>query len=56
MINGGHSRAVTCRIIGYDDAPSAAYAAPTLTSVRIPWREMTVIQVAALRNLCDGGR
>ncbi|MCC2957379.1 LacI family DNA-binding transcriptional regulator [Massilia sp. IC2-477] len=43
-------------VIGYDDAPSAAYAAPPLTSVRIPWREMTASGVAELLNLCDGGR
>ena len=43
-------------VIGYDDAPSAAHAAPPLTSVRIPWREMTASAVAELLNLCDGGR
>lgn len=43
-------------VIGYDDAPSAAHAAPPLTSVRIPWREMTASGVAELLNLCDGGR
>ncbi|MBQ5946729.1 LacI family DNA-binding transcriptional regulator [Massilia sp. ST3] len=43
-------------VIGYDDAPSAAFSAPRLTSVRIPWREMTHNGVAALLNLCDGGR
>ena len=43
-------------VIGYDDAPSAAYSAPRLSSVRIPWREMTHNGVAALLNLCDGGR
>lgn len=42
-------------VIGYDDAPSAAYAAPPLSSVRIPWREMTASGVAQLLNLCDGG-
>jgi LacI family transcriptional regulator len=43
-------------VIGYDDAPSAAYSAPPLSSVRIPWREMTASAVAELLNLCDGGR
>jgi len=43
-------------VIGYDDAPSAAYAAPPLSSVRIPWREMTTSAVAELLNLCDAGR
>lgn len=42
-------------VIGYDDAPAAAYAAPPLSSVRIPWREMTASGVAQLLNLCDGG-
>ena len=42
-------------VIGYDDTPSAAYAAPPLSSVRIPWREMTASGVAQLLNLCDGG-
>jgi len=42
-------------VIGYDDAPSAAFAAPPLSSVRIPWREMTASAVAELLNLCDGG-
>jgi LacI family transcriptional regulator len=34
--------------------PSAAYSAPRLTSVHIPWREMTRSGVAALLNLCYG--
>jgi LacI family transcriptional regulator len=41
-------------VIGYDDAPSAAYSAPRLSSVHIPWREMTRSGVAALLNLCYG--
>jgi LacI family transcriptional regulator len=41
-------------VIGYDDAPSAAYATPRLTSVHIPWREMTHNGIAALINLCYG--
>jgi LacI family transcriptional regulator len=41
-------------VIGYDDVPSAAYSAPRLTSVHIPWREMTRSGVAALLNLCYG--
>jgi len=39
-------------VIGYDDAPGAAYSAPRLTSVHIPWREMTRNGVGALLNLC----
>jgi LacI family transcriptional regulator len=42
-------------VVGYDDTPSAAYAAPPLSSVRIPWREMTASGVAQLLNQCDGG-
>lgn len=41
-------------VIGYDDIPSAAYSAPRLTSVHIPWREMTENGVAELLNLCYG--
>jgi len=41
-------------VIGYDDTPAAAYAAPRLTSVHIPWREMTRNGVAELLNLCYG--
>jgi LacI family transcriptional regulator len=39
-------------VVGYDDAPGAAYATPRLTSVHIPWREMTKSAVAALLNVC----
>jgi LacI family transcriptional regulator len=41
-------------VIGYDDVPSAACSAPRLTSVHIPWHEMTRSGVAALLNLCYG--
>ncbi|WP_296952316.1 LacI family DNA-binding transcriptional regulator [uncultured Massilia sp.] len=41
-------------VIGYDDAPGAAYATPRLTSVHIPWREMARNGVAELLNLCYG--
>ena len=41
-------------VIGYDDAPAAAYSAPRLTSVHIPWREMTRNGVSELLNLCYG--
>jgi LacI family transcriptional regulator len=41
-------------VIGYDDAPSAAYSAPRLTSVHIPWRAMTQNGIAELLNLCYG--
>jgi LacI family transcriptional regulator len=39
-------------VIGYDDTPSAAFSAPRLTSVHMPWREMTQNGVNALLNLC----
>jgi LacI family transcriptional regulator len=41
-------------VIGYDDAPGAAYSAPRLSSVHIPWRDMTRSGVTALLNLCYG--
>jgi LacI family transcriptional regulator len=39
-------------VIGYDDTPSAAFSAPRLTSVHMPWQEMTQNGVHALLNLC----
>ncbi|TFW20376.1 LacI family DNA-binding transcriptional regulator [Massilia arenosa] len=39
-------------VIGYDDTPSAAFSAPRLTSVHMPWREMTENGLNALLNLC----
>jgi LacI family transcriptional regulator len=39
-------------VIGYDDTPSAAFSAPRLTSVHMPWQEMTQNGVNALLNLC----
>jgi LacI family transcriptional regulator len=39
-------------VIGYDDTPSAAFAAPRLTSVHMPWREMTLNGLNALLNRC----
>jgi LacI family transcriptional regulator len=41
-------------VIGYDDTPSAEYSAPRLTSVHLPWREMTQNGVWQLLNLCYG--
>ena len=44
-------------VLGYDDTPSAAFSAPRLTSVHMPWREMTQNGINALLNLCyDMGR
>jgi LacI family transcriptional regulator len=39
-------------VVGYDDTPSAAFSAPRLTSVHMPWREMTQAGINALLNLC----
>jgi LacI family transcriptional regulator len=39
-------------VIGYDDTPSAAFSAPRLTSVHMPWREMTQNGLSALLNSC----
>jgi LacI family transcriptional regulator len=41
-------------VISYDDTPSAEFSAPRLTSVRMPWREMTLSGVNALLNRCYG--
>ena len=41
-------------VIGYDDTPSAAFAAPRLASVHMPWREMTQNGVNALLNRVYG--
>jgi LacI family transcriptional regulator len=43
-------------VISYDDTPSAEFSAPRLTSVRMPWREMTLSGVNALLNRCYGLR
>lgn len=39
-------------VIAYDDTPSAEYAAPRLTSVSMPWRQMTLNGLNALLNTC----
>jgi LacI family transcriptional regulator len=39
-------------VIGYDDTPSAEFSAPRLTSVHMPWREMTQNGLNALLNRC----
>lgn len=41
-------------VIGYDDTMSAAYAAPPLTSVNIPWRDVTLSALNELLNRCYG--
>lgn len=39
-------------VIGYDDTPSAEFSAPRLSTVHMPWREMTQNAVNALLNRC----
>jgi LacI family transcriptional regulator len=39
-------------VLAYDDTPSAAFSAPRLSSVHLPWREITENAVRALLNLC----
>lgn len=41
-------------VIGYDDTPSAAFCAPRLTSVHVPWHDITVNAIGALLNRCYG--
>ncbi len=41
-------------VIGYDDTPSAAFSAPRLTSVHIPWRDVTINAINELLNRCYG--
>jgi LacI family transcriptional regulator len=41
-------------VIGYDDTPSAAFSAPRLTSVHIPWRDLTMNGLNELLNRCYG--
>lgn len=41
-------------VMGYDDTPSAQFSAPRLTSVHIPWRDVTMSGLNALLNRCYG--
>lgn len=41
-------------VLGYDDTPSAEYSAPRLTSVHLPWKEMTQSSIHWLLNRCYG--
>jgi LacI family transcriptional regulator len=43
-------------VLGYDDTPTAAYAAPPLSSVHVPWPEVTLNGVNRLINICYGTR
>lgn len=42
-------------VMGYDDTPTAEYSAPRLTSVHVPWREVTQSALNWLLNQCYGG-
>jgi LacI family transcriptional regulator len=41
-------------VLGYDDTPSTEYSAPRLSSVHVPWRDMTLAGLNALLNRCYG--
>ena len=41
-------------VLGYDDTASAPYLAPPLTSIHVPWREVTANGLNKLFNLCYG--
>jgi LacI family transcriptional regulator len=43
-------------VVGFHDAPVAAYTDPPLSTVRMPLREMGVQAVESLLHLLDGGR
>lgn len=42
-------------VLGYDDTPSAEFTAPRLTSVHVPWRDVTLSGLNSLMNRCYGG-
>lgn len=42
-------------VLGYDDTPAAEYSAPRLTSVHVPWREVTLNALSWLLNQCYEG-
>jgi LacI family transcriptional regulator len=50
----GISVPLNVSVLGYDDTASAEYSAPRLTSVHIPWREITLNALRHLLNLCYG--
>jgi LacI family transcriptional regulator len=41
-------------VLGYDDTETAAYLAPPLTSVHVPWSDATINGLNRLCNLCYG--
>ena len=42
-------------VLGYDDTPSAEFSAPRLSTVHIPWRDVTLSGLHTLLNRCYGG-
>ncbi len=44
----------TISVLGYDDTHNAEYSAPQLTSVHIPWRQITLSGLRWLLNQCYG--
>jgi LacI family transcriptional regulator len=42
-------------VLGYDDTPSAEFSAPRLSTIHIPWSDLTRSGVRALLNRCYGG-
>ncbi len=48
----GRSVPRSISVVGYDDLASADFSTPGLTSVRIPWPEVTVSALNALLNRC----
>jgi len=45
----------TISVMGYDDTSTAEYSAPRLTSVHVPWCEVTQSALNWLLNQCYGG-
>jgi LacI family transcriptional regulator len=45
----------TISVMGYDDTSTAEYSAPRLTSVHVPWCEVTLSALNWLLNKCYGG-
>jgi LacI family transcriptional regulator len=41
-------------VLGYDDTPSAEYSAPRLTSVHMPWKDITQSGLHWMLNRCYG--
>ena len=42
-------------VLGYDDTPSAQFSAPRLSTVHIPWSDVTLSGLNTLLNRCYGG-